>query len=171
MICKLKFIIFFRKRIDILSFNCSFLLFFFSQTFSLSQAVRLMMAVAIFLSYCLQFYVPMSIVWPMIKDHFPTEKSQFIGEYITRTVLVIITFALAAAIPNLGAVISLVGAFSSSALALIFPPFIEIITFWPDRLGQNKWMLWKDILIIIFGFTGFLVGSYVSLLNILYPIE
>nr|XP_023020460.1 proton-coupled amino acid transporter 4-like [Leptinotarsa decemlineata] len=135
----------------------------------LSQSVRLMMAVAIFLSYSLQFYVPFQIVWPMIGRHFENEKTQDIAEYITRTVLVFITFLFAIAIPNLGAVISLVGAFSSSALALIFPPLIEIITFWPDKLGKHKWVLWKDIAIILIGFFGFLIGSYTSLLNILHP--
>lgn len=139
--------------------------------FSLAQSVRLMMASAIFLSYSLQFYVPFNIMWPSISKNFESEKSKEIAEYITRAVLVFITFIFAIAIPNLGAVISLVGAFSSSALALIFPPFIEIITFWPDKLGTSKWVLWKDIVIIMFGFVGFAVGSYVSLLNILSPDE
>ncbi|CAG9823048.1 unnamed protein product [Phaedon cochleariae] len=137
----------------------------------LAQSVRLMMAIAIFLSYSLQFYVPFNIVWPIIKNHFNTEKSRDIAEYVTRTVLVFITFLIAIAIPNLGAVISLVGAFSSSALALIFPPLVEIITFWPENLGKNKWILWKDLTIIFIGFAGFAIGSYTSLLNILYPDE
>ncbi|KAF5287223.1 hypothetical protein FQA39_LY16000 [Lamprigera yunnana] len=135
----------------------------------LAQSVRLMMAVAIFLSYCLQFYVPFHIIWPSIRDKLTSEKSRFFGEYIVRTIMVIITFSLATAIPNLGAVISLVGAFSSSALALIFPPIIEIITFWPNEMGKYSWMLWKNIFIILFGFVGFIFGSYVSFLNVLYP--
>lgn len=135
----------------------------------LAQSVRLMMAISIFLSYCLQFYVPMGIVWPIIEKHLHTEKAQLYGEYLTRTALVVVTFALAAAIPNLGAVISLVGAFSSSALALIFPPLIEIVTFWPTKFRSKVWMFWKDVAIILFGFFGFLVGSYVSILNIINP--
>ncbi|CAG9858641.1 unnamed protein product [Phyllotreta striolata] len=137
----------------------------------LAQSVRLLMASAIFLSYSLQFYVPFNIMWPCISKYFNNEKSRETAEYVTRTVLVFITFIFAIAIPNLGAVISLVGAFSSSALALIFPPLIEIITFWPDKLGTSKWILWKDIFIIAFGFVGFVVGSYVSLLNIIAPSE
>ncbi|KAJ8946516.1 hypothetical protein NQ318_004651 [Aromia moschata] len=135
----------------------------------LAQSVRLMMALAIFLSYSLQFYVPFNIIWPPVKRHFDDEKTRDIAEYVTRTFLVFITFVFAIAIPNLGAVISLVGAFSSSALALIFPPLIEIVTFWPDKLGTTNWILWKDIGIICFGFIGFFIGSYVSLLNIIYP--
>lgn len=57
----------------------------------MAQSVRLMMAIAIFLSYGLQFYVPMNIVWPIIRDRLDTEKSQVIGEYVTRSVLVFVT--------------------------------------------------------------------------------
>lgn len=74
-------------------------------------------------------------------------------------------------IPNLGAIISLVGAVSSSTLALIFPPIIEIITFWPDRLGKYDWILWKDVLIMLFGIAGFVFGTYASVANILTPSE
>jgi len=77
--------------------------------------------------------------------------------------------ALAAMIPNLGAVISLVGAVSSSTLALIFPPIIEIVTFWHKGFGKHSWILWKDIFIMIFGLLGFIFGSYVSIWNIIQP--
>ena len=70
-------------------------------------------------------------------------------------------------IPHLDLLISLIGAVSSSALALIFPPIIEIVVSWPDRLGKYKWKLYKDILIIIFGFVGFLVGTTVSVMAII----
>ncbi|XP_044743205.1 proton-coupled amino acid transporter-like protein pathetic isoform X2 [Chrysoperla carnea] len=135
---------------------------------ALAQSVRVMMALAIFLSYGLQFYVPMSVVWPNIKQRFTTERSQYLGEYATRISLVFVTFVLAALVPNLGVVISLVGALSSSTLALIFPPLIEIITFWPD-MGKYKWILWKDILIMLFGIAGFIFGTYASVANIINP--
>ncbi|KAE8746521.1 hypothetical protein FOCC_FOCC006755 [Frankliniella occidentalis] len=125
----------------------------------LAQSVRVMMGLAIFLSYGLQFYVPFNIVWPLIKNQLHTEKAQLYGEY---AVLI-----LAALIPDLGAVISLVGAVSSSALALIFPPLIEIITFWKVGLGRYNWVLWKDLAIVMFGLLGFGFGSYASIENIL----
>ncbi|CAG9578710.1 unnamed protein product [Danaus chrysippus] len=133
----------------------------------LAQSVRAVMAAAIFLSYGLQFYVPMNIVWPYIKSKLTSDKALEHGEAVTRFVLISITFTAATLIPNLSSIISLVGAFSSSALALIFPPLIEIMTFWPDRLGTNDWMLWKDVAIIIFGITGFVFGTYASLETIL----
>ncbi|XP_054261216.1 proton-coupled amino acid transporter-like protein CG1139 isoform X3 [Macrosteles quadrilineatus] len=133
----------------------------------LAQSVRLMMAVAIFLSYGLQFYVPMSIIWPPIKARIADEQNQRIAQLLIRTGLVIITFGLAAAIPNLSDVISLVGAVSSSTLALIFPPIIEIVTFY-DK-GLSRATIAKDLFIMMFGILGFITGSYTSLRNILSP--
>lgn len=78
----------------------------------------------------------------------------------------IFTVSAAVLIPNLSGIISLVGAFSSSALALIFPPIIEIMTFWPDQLGTRNWKLYKDLLIILFGITGFVFGTYTSVENL-----
>ncbi|KAJ8896189.1 hypothetical protein PR048_001532 [Dryococelus australis] len=135
----------------------------------LAQCVQLMMALAIFLSYGLQFYVPMNIIWPLVRPRLQSERAQLLGEYALRTSLVILTFGLAAAIPNLGVVISLVGAVSSSTLALIFPPLIEIVTFWHVGLGSGNWILWKNLAIMAFGLCGFGFGSYVSICNILWP--
>ncbi|CAA9995095.1 unnamed protein product [Nesidiocoris tenuis] len=134
----------------------------------LGQSVRIMMALAIFFSYGLQFYVPMKIVWPPIERKL-SEEWRLFGELLTRTFLVFFTFCLAIAIPNLSAVISLVGALSSSTLALIFPPIIEIVTFWDS--GLSKRTVIKDVLIALFGFTGFLFGTYASLHNIFYPVS
>ncbi|XP_061703773.1 proton-coupled amino acid transporter-like protein pathetic [Cydia pomonella] len=134
----------------------------------LAQSVRAVMAASIFLSYGLQFYVPMGIVWPVVKSRLTSENALKHGESVTRLVLITITFVAAAIIPNLSGIISLVGAVSSSALALIFPPIIEIMTFWPDNLGKHNWMLYKDLLLILFGLTGFVFGTYASVSNILH---
>lgn len=92
--------------------------------------------------------------------------------YLTNFNLTFFSVALAAAIPNLSAIISLVGSFSSSALALIFPPIIEIVTFWDQCSGKEFLIMFvKDIIIIIIGFLGFGFGSYASLWNIIEPIN
>lgn len=130
--------------------------------------VRLAMALAIFLSYGLQFYVPINIVGPWVRSRMSSEQSEEIAEYLLRVGLVIFTFVLAAIIPNLGAVISLVGAVSSSTLALIFPPIIDIVTFYPNY-GKNNWKLWKDLFVLIFGVLGFVFGTYASVNQILNP--
>ncbi|XP_016967587.1 proton-coupled amino acid transporter-like protein CG1139 isoform X4 [Drosophila biarmipes] len=133
---------------------------------TLSQLVRISMAVAIFLSYTLQFYVPVNIVEPFVRSHFDTTQAKDLSATVLRVVLVTFTFLLATCIPNLGSIISLVGAVSSSALALIAPPIIEVITFYNVGYGRFNWMLWKDFLILIFGLAGFVFGTWASLAQI-----
>jgi len=64
--------------------------------------------------------------------------------------------------------ISLVGTLSSSAIALIFPPLLEIVTYWndPHRYGRYRWRIGKDILIMLFGILGFFIGTITTLINI-----
>jgi proton-coupled amino acid transporter len=54
------------------------------------MAVRLAMSISIFLSYALQFYVPMSIAWPQLQARIP-KSAQTAAEYAFRTSLVILT--------------------------------------------------------------------------------
>lgn len=74
---------------------------------------------------------------------------------------------MAELIPNLGLFISLVGAVSSSTLALIFPPLINILTSYSAGYGKYRWELWKDLGLMLFGSIGFIAGTYVSMENIL----
>lgn len=69
-------------------------------------------------------------------------------------------------IPHLDLLISLVGAFASSGLALIFPPIIEIVTYSGEDESISVGCVIKDILICIFGFVGFVSGTFVSIKEI-----
>lgn len=125
-----------------------------------------MIAIAIFLTYSLQFYVPMEIIWKNLKQHFGLRK--LMAEYGVRVVLVIATVIIAILIPNLGGFISLVGAVCLSMLGLIFPAVIDLVTFYEEPgLGRYNWRLWKNLFLICFGVIGFLTGSYVSIQEII----
>lgn len=131
----------------------------------LAQCVKLMIAIAIFFTYSLQFYVPLEIIWKNLKIHFGARK--LVAEYSIRIFLVICTVGIAIAIPNLGGFISLVGAVCLSTLGLMFPSLIELVTFWDSGLGRFNWMLWKNLFLIVFGMIGFVTGTYVSIQEIL----
>ncbi|RXG60862.1 Proton-coupled amino acid transporter 4 [Armadillidium vulgare] len=107
-------------------------------------------------------------LWPNIKYRFQTRKSRKVGEYCFRGFLVIITFVLAVAIPNIGLFISLVGAVASSTLAIIFPPIIQMVTMW-HRI--EKITIVKCISIIIFGIICFFTGTYSSFFAIVEHFE
>ena len=74
---------------------------------------------------------------------------------------------LSIAIPQLDLVISLVGALASSTLALVFPPLLEIIVLWPNGFGRCNWKIFKDILICLFGMTGFVLGTTTTVMEII----
>lgn len=75
--------------------------------------------------------------------------------------------ALAIAIPTIGPFMSLIGAVCVSTLGFMFPAIIEIITYY-ERPGYGflKWVLLKDIFLVLFGVAGFVIGTYVSILEI-----
>ena len=170
----------------------------------LYQWTKILYAVAIFLTYNLQFYVPFSLLWPRVCRKILYkygEETISKCEHAFRIGLIFITckwhrhsldiwillrkgrenllnrrsmpsfclisVMIAALIPNIGLVISLVGAVASTALSVIFPPICESITFWPDGLGRYKWQLVLNILIISFGVYVFIAGTTLSLSNII----
>ncbi|XP_068245513.1 proton-coupled amino acid transporter-like protein pathetic isoform X2 [Palaemon carinicauda] len=126
----------------------------------LSQAVKILISIAVYMTYPLQIYVPFEILTPFVVRRFDDRK-KIIAEYVFRTLLVLFTFVLAVVIPNVGLFINLIGAVSSSTLALIFPPVIDLITFWPDK-GKYNWRLIKNVFILIVGLLGFVTGTVSS---------
>ena len=86
-----------------------------------------MMALAIFFSYAIQFYVPVDIINSYLQERISAE-NHIKAEYLVRLVLVLFTFTLAAVIPKLDLFISLGGAVSSSTLALMAPSIIDTVT-------------------------------------------
>ncbi|EEB18928.1 proton-coupled amino acid transporter, putative [Pediculus humanus corporis] len=134
----------------------------------LSQSVQILFAIAIFITYALQSYVPVEIIWfTYLKDKCEKSNHSLLYEYLLRTTLVILTFLLAVAIPNLELFISLFGALCLSALGIAFPAIIEMCVYWPDKLGPFKWILIKDILLIICGVLGLVVGTYCAIRDII----
>ncbi|XP_048189852.1 proton-coupled amino acid transporter 2 [Perognathus longimembris pacificus] len=126
----------------------------------LYQSVKLLYLVGILCTYALQFYVPADVIIPAALSHVPKGWALPV-DLLIRLAMVGLTCVLAVLVPRLDLVISLVGSVSSSALALIIPPLLEITTYWAE--GMNPLLVAKDALISILGLVGFVVGTYQAL--------
>lgn len=128
--------------------------------------MKLSVAIVIFFTYALQFYVAMELIWRGVGGYF-SESKKNIAEYTLRTILVVLTVAIAIGIPNIGPFISLIGAAGLSTLGLMFPSIIELITYYKHPgYGKFQWILWKNVVLIVCGIVSFFFGTYVSLLEI-----
>ncbi|XP_065056336.1 proton-coupled amino acid transporter 1-like [Rhopilema esculentum] len=113
---------------------------------------------AIFFTYFIQFYVPMQIMVPPLQKG--NEKCKLGIDVFMRTAMVTLTCALAISIPQLDNFIALVGAVSSSSIALVFPPLLHILCFW--KYGISKLEVIKNIFIAVIGVTGSILGTILS---------
>lgn len=78
---------------------------------------------------------------------------------------------LAIAIPYLNHFISLIGALCLSMLGIAFPALIEICILYPDNFGKMKYILFRDVILILIGIfagglgTGLAINDIVIALN------
>ncbi|XP_055598119.1 proton-coupled amino acid transporter-like protein CG1139 [Uranotaenia lowii] len=136
----------------------------------LAQCVKGMLAFAIYITHGLACYVAIDITWnDYMKKRFGESPRSIIWEYLMRTVLVLVTFLLAVAIPNLELFISLFGALCLSALGIAFPALIQTCTYWHERQGfQKVWMVTKNSIIGVIAIFGLVVGTSTSLKEIIH---
>lgn len=69
--------------------------------------------------------------------------------------------------------ISLTGSLASAALAIIFPPLLETLTYWPEQQANRK--LWfkfaKNALIMLFGIIGITTGTVTTVINLILRLK
>lgn len=127
----------------------------------LAQIIKLAIAFAVYLTYPLCGYVCIDIIF----NHYIFKrevKHPHRMEYIGRAIYLAVTTINAIAFPNLGPLLALVGAFSISLLNLIFPCMIELCLLYHESYGSLKWILWKDIIMMLYGWIIFFYGSYTA---------
>ncbi|XP_063633178.1 proton-coupled amino acid transporter-like protein CG1139 [Cydia splendana] len=134
-------------------------------TETLACTVQCLLAVAIFITHGLACYVAIDILWnEYIGVRLSNSKIRIFWEYLLRTVIVLLTFGIAAMVPELEAFISLFGALCLSALGLAFPAIIQTCTYWYYvSRSERLRMLVKNAIVVLFGVLGLIVGTWTSL--------
>lgn len=132
--------------------------------YSLAQAVQILIALAIFCTFGLQFFICLEIVWGGLKDRF--KKNATFANYVLRTIMVVVAVLIAIAVPTIGPFISLIGAFCFSILGLLIPVFIETITFWEKGFGRCNWKIYKNVIVVATGILALIFGTKSALEDI-----
>ncbi|KAG5673654.1 hypothetical protein PVAND_003682 [Polypedilum vanderplanki] len=130
-----------------------------------AQTVKILIALAVYCTFGLQFYVCLEIGWDFIKDKF--RKRPLLVNYMMRTVLVTAAVLLAVAVPTIGPFVGLLGAFCFSILGLLVPVLIEMITYWDEGFGKLNWIIWKNVIVCIFGILALVFGSKDAIADIM----
>lgn len=133
--------------------------------------VKLLYSTCIFLTYFIQFYVPMLILQPPILKHVP-EEYQTWADYGIRAATVTLTCIMAVSVPQLDNFIALVGSVGCTALAVIFPIFIHVLTLASEGDGRIPTSIFiKDGVIMVAGILMLVFGTYTSVARIIERYE
>jgi solute carrier family 36 (proton-coupled amino acid transporter) len=132
-----------------------------------AQSVNIIISSGVALGYAIQFYIPIQILLPHVLKIKVAGKNPFTSELIFRTCMVFVTFLVAILVPNVGLLISIIGAVCSNSLALVFPVIIEFLVM---TRGDQKMSLLhsiKNILILLLALIGFISGAFESIRGII----
>lgn len=130
-----------------------------------AQIVKIAIAIAVYCTFGLQFFVCIEIMWNSLKEKFT--KRPELADYIMRTIMVTFCVLLAVAVPTIGPFMGVIGAFCFSILGLIAPAFIEVITYWHIGFGPGKYLIWKNVLVLIFGMFALIFGTKDAVIEII----
>jgi len=131
-----------------------------------AQLTLCLFSLAIFFSYALQFYVVMEILGPNVLQPRVPERWYCLTDFSVRIGLNLFTFLLAATVPWLDLFVSLLGSVKMSTLSLMAPAIIDTASNWHD-LGRYNWRGIKNLFIFLFGAFGCVMGTIISLQNII----
>ncbi|EDV51350.1 glutamate transporter polyphemus [Drosophila erecta] len=131
----------------------------------LSQVAKTFIAMAIFFTYPLAGFVIIDIIMNHFWNKSGELKNPGLKEGMVRLCTLILVGITGIIAPNLGPLLSLVGALTISLLNLVFPALIEICLYYPPEYnyGKLKWKLVKDIFYVIVGILILVQGTIFSI--------
>ncbi|KAK4887000.1 hypothetical protein RN001_003271 [Aquatica leii] len=129
-----------------------------------AQIVNVLIPIAVFLTYNLQMYVPLDIIWKNLLSHkINGTVNRNIAQVLMRCIFVCGTIAIAVAVPNLEPIISLVGSICFSTLGLLVPAIVDTVLYWEEGLGCLKWRLIQNIFLAAFSIFALVSGTVTSI--------
>lgn len=137
----------------------------------LAQVVKVGIALAIFFTYSLQFYVPMDISWTKVVEPRLPQKFHSVAQVLMRVVIVLLTVVVGVLVNDLENLIGLVGAVFFSMLGLLVPAVVETVTYAEFGWGPCNWMLVKNVSLSVLAIVALISGAYSSIRGIIYGDE
>ncbi|XP_034837588.1 proton-coupled amino acid transporter-like protein pathetic isoform X1 [Maniola hyperantus] len=125
-------------------------------------ALKVCMALMIYVTFALNFWVPFDLVWHYIKRRYEASK-YWLWERVWRAGVVLIITIIAVIFPAVTKFIGLIGSFCLSNMGFIYPAFIELCLDWEDPgLGTFRWRLWRCVILCAFGVVLCVLGTYIN---------
>lgn len=136
----------------------------------LTECIKIMFAVLILLTYPLQCFVPIEILWskyclPHVKKKSSDPSLEIAYSTLLRTVILWGTVILSITVPFLDLLISFVGGFTLPCVGITFPALMEICIY-HNELRLTKPLLVKNLALVAFGLFSCVLSTYVCLLAI-----
>nr|XP_023028365.1 proton-coupled amino acid transporter-like protein pathetic [Leptinotarsa decemlineata] len=122
-----------------------------------TQAVNVLVGIAAFCTFGLQFTVCTDLTWGALKKRY--EHKGPWAMYVVRIISVVLCVSLAVALPMIVPFVSLIGAFCFSFLGLVLPVIVEMLTFWEKGFGRFHWKIFKNIIVFITAMLALVFGS------------
>ncbi|XP_065087406.1 proton-coupled amino acid transporter-like protein CG1139 [Ochlerotatus camptorhynchus] len=132
---------------------------------ALAESTRLLSGIGILFTLGFSYYVPMEVLWHHIRDKLSLKWHNW-GQVIIRFTILIILAAVAIGAPEIEPFVGLVGSFGSATLAILIPTTLDMIFRWPNDFGKMNWILWKNVVLLVFGMFVLVTGTYYSLMDI-----
>lgn len=133
-----------------------------------AQCVKLLIVLSVYLTYNLQMYVPLDIIWrKVLSSKVDGKIKTHLAQITMRCLFVAGTVVIAVAVPNLEPIITLVGAVCLSSLGILLPAVIDTVLYW-DNLGYLNWKLVKNVFLMLFSILALISGSVVSVSSLIH---
>jgi len=133
----------------------------------LAQCCQVMLVLAVFFSYALQYYVVMEIAGPNLIEPFISRTFYLFAEYLFRAILNVLIIGLAALVPWMDHLITLVSCLTVVPIIIIIPTIIDTAVNWETDSRMMFYLRFmKNFVIFLIGASAIVMGTYVSTVDI-----